>query len=374
MDEESKNEEQDVSYIEKLLKYGSSSSYATHKDVLLLKKHGLFQTLPLIKLYSPSKRELAECLRLKKQYQFTVYVVDSTMPSFCEEGFININTKETSPQILFALNRLKLNSDFPIKSAELSKTDYFRTVCRGVKYQFLSKQFGEEKMFSFAEYLPAKASCFYVFRNAGYRTEFEDILSGEKFYILSNKKIIIKYDIILKKIIFYITKNQINNNLIIYSTKNIDVKNTNDENKKISWSTTDQKLNKKLHFAFENCDQNYYKKYNFIFCRNESKSYTNIQEFMLDLKAGEMSFCNAQKIFVEQFLGVKITGDKIHFSKPKLDYNYILSIDFDGKKFLIARKKNDSNICQITVDGVCYRNFSSFCFRGVENPEIFVEY
>lgn len=366
----------DVSYLEKLLQNGEISSFASHKDVILLKKYGLFHTLPLIKLYSPTEQELDECVRLQKKFQFTTYVIDANIDTTkFEKGFVYLNTSETSPDILFALNRLKLIEQDQIKSLPLSKSNYTKTVCGGVKYEFNPLGTSDTKLYSFVEYLLANGEIYFVTRGSGYKTEFENLFSGEKFYVFSNKKIIVKYEKIMQKIIFYITKNQLNNNLIIYSTKNninkIELKNNNS---KLSWSTTDERLNKRLRVAFDNCEQNYYKKYNFVSCQNSHKEYSSLQDFMFCLKSGGMDLSTAQNIFVESFLGVKINGDRVNFSKPKLDEDYVLSVDFENKKYLITRKKSDSNICQISIDGVCYRNFTSFCFHGITTPEIFVEY
>lgn len=66
MNKKEKISDIDVSYLERLLQNGEISSFASHKDVVLLKKHGLFQTLPLIKLFSPSEQEMEECVRLQK--------------------------------------------------------------------------------------------------------------------------------------------------------------------------------------------------------------------------------------------------------------------------------------------------------------------
>ena len=237
----------DVSYLERLLQNGVISSFASHKDVVLLKKHGLFQTLPLIKLFSPSEQEMEECVRLQKKYQFTTYVIDANMNiTKFEKGFVYLNTCETSPEILFALNRLKLVGEDQIKSLPLSKSNYTKTVCGGVKYKFFPLGTGDAKLYSFVEYLPSNGEMFFVTRSSGYKTEFENIFNGEKFYVFSNKKILVKYEKIMQKLIFYLTKNQINNNLIIYSTKNninnIEIKNNNS---KLSWSTTDERFNRR---------------------------------------------------------------------------------------------------------------------------------
>lgn len=366
----------DVSFIEKLLQNGEISTFASHKDVMLLKNHGLFQNLPLIKLYSPTEQELEECVRLQKKYQFTTYVIDSKIDSKkFYSGFVYLNTAETSPEILFALNRLKLVEEHRPNAVALSKSNYTKSVCEGVKYEFRQREVQEGNLYSFIEYLPSNADCYFVARSSGYKTEFENIYSGEKFYIFSNKKIIVKYEKIMQKLIFYISKNQLNNNLIIYSTKkninNIEIKKVDS---KVSWSTTDEKLNRRLQIAFQNCEQSYYKKYNFVCQNNQTKEFSTIQEFMFCLKSGDIDLKTAQNIFVESFLGVKINGDRVNFSKPKIDEDYVLSVDFEDKKYLITRKKSDSNICQISIDGVCYRNFTSFCFHGITTPEIFVEY
>ena len=366
----------DVSYLERLLQNGVISSFASHKDVVLLKKHGLFQTLPLIKLFSPSEQEMEECVRLQKKYQFTTYVIDANMNiAKFEKGFVYLNTCETSPEILFALNRLKLVEEDQIKSLPLSKSNYTKTVCGGVKYKFFPLGSGDAKLYSFVEYLPSNGEMFFVTRSSGYKTEFENIFNGEKFYVFSNKKILVKYEKIMQKLIFYLTKNQINNNLIIYSTKNninnIEIKNNNS---KLSWSTTDERFNRRLQVAFENCEQSYYKKYNFVCHNNNTKEFSTIQEFLFCLKSGEIDVKTAQNIFIESFLGVKINDDRVNFSKPKIDEAFVLTVEFENKKFLITRKKSNSNICQISIDGVCYRNFTSFCFHGITTPEIFVEY
>lgn len=376
MNKKEKISDIDVSYLERLLQNGEISSFASHKDVVLLKKHGLFQTLPLIKLYSPTEQEIEECVRLQKKYQFTTYVIDANMNiAKYEKGFVYLNTCETSPEILFALNRLKLVEEEQIKSLPLAKSNYLKTVCGGVKYKFFSLGTGDAKLYSFVEYLPSNGEMFFVTRSSGYKTEFENIFNGEKFYVFSNKKILVKYEKIMQKLIFYLTKNQINNNLIIYSTKNninnIEIKNNNS---KISWSTTDERLNRRLQVAFENCEQNYYKKYNFVLCQTSQKEYSSLQDFMFCLKSGEIDLTTAQNIFVESFLGVKIKDDRVNFSKPKIDEDFVLTVELENKKFLITRKKSNSNICQISIDGVCYRNFTSFCFHGITTPEIFVEY
>lgn len=376
MNKKEKISDIDVSYLERLLQNGEISSFASHKDVVLLKKHGLFQTLPLIKLFSPSEQEMEECVRLQKKYQFTTYVIDANMNiTKFEKGFVYLNTCETSPEILFALNRLKLVGEDQIKSLPLSKSNYTKTVCGGVKYKFFPLGTGDAKLYSFVEYLPSNGEMFFVTRSSGYKTEFENIFNGEKFYVFSNKKILVKYEKIMQKLIFYLTKNQINNNLIIYSTKNninnIEIKNNNS---KLSWSTTDERLNKRLQVAFENCEQNYYKKYNFVLCQTSQKEYSSLQDFMFCLKSGEIDLSTAQNIFVKSFLGVKIKDDRVNFSKPKIDEDFVLTVEFENKKFLITRKKSNSNICQISIDGVCYRNFTSFCFHGITTPEIFVEY
>lgn len=376
MNKKEKISDIDVSYLERLLQNGEISSFASHKDVVLLKKHGLFQTLPLIKLYSPTEQELEECFRLQKKYQFTTYVIDANMNiAKFEKGFVYLNTCETSPEILFALNKLKLVEEDQIKSLPLSKSNYTKTVCGGVKYKFFPLGTGDAKLYSFVEYLPSNGEMFFVTRSSGYKTEFENIFNGEKFYVFSNKKILVKYEKIMQKLIFYLTKNQINNNLIIYSTKNninnIEIKNNNS---KISWSTTDERLNRRLQVAFENCEQNYYKKYNFVLCQTSQKEYSSFQDFIFCLKSGEIDLTTAQNIFVESFLGVKIKDDRVNFSKPKIDEDFVLTVEFKNKKFLITRKKSNSNICQISIDGVCYRNFTSFCFHGITTPEIFVEY
>ena len=376
MNKKEKISDIDVSYLERLLQNGEISSFASHKDVVLLKKHGLFQTLPLIKLFSPSEQEMEECVRLQKKYQFTTYVIDANMNiTKFEKGFVYLNTCETSPEILFALNRLKLVGEDQIKSLPLSKSNYTKTVCGGVKYKFFPLGTGDAKLYSFVEYLPSNGEMFFVTRSSGYKTEFENIFNGEKFYVFSNKQILVKYEKIMQKLIFYLTKNQINNNLIIYSTKNninnIEIKNNNS---KLSWSTTDERLNKRLQVAFENCEQNYYKKYNFVLCQTSQKEYSSLQDFMFCLKSGEIDLSTAQNIFVKSFLGVKIKDDRVNFSKPKIDEDFVLTVEFENKKFLITRKKSNSNICQISIDGVCYRNFTSFCFHGITTPEIFVEY
>lgn len=376
MNKKEKISDIDVSYLERLLQNGEISSFASHKDVVLLKKHGLFQTLPLIKLFSPSEQEMEECVRLQKKYQFTTYVIDANMNiTKFEKGFVYLNTCETSPEILFALNRLKLVGEDQIKSLPLSKSNYTKTVCGGVKYKFFPLGTGDAKLYSFVEYLPSNGEMFFVTRSSGYKTEFENIFNGEKFYVFSNKKILVKYEKIMQKLIFYLTKNQINNNLIIYSTKNninnIEIKNNNS---KLSWSTTDERFNRRLQVAFENCEQNYYKKYNFVLCQTSQKEYSSLQDFMFCLKSGEIDLSTAQNIFIESFLGVKIKDDRVNFSKPKIDEDFVLTVEFENKKFLITRKKSNSNICQISIDGVCYRNFTSFCFHGITTPEIFVEY
>lgn len=376
MNKKEKISDIDVSYLERFLQNGEISSFASHKDVVLLKKHGLFQTLPLIKLYSPTEQELEECFRLQKKYQFTTYVIDANMNiAKFEKGFVYLNTCETSPEILFALNRLKLVGEDQIKSLPLSKSNYTKTVCGGVKYKFFPLGTGDAKLYSFVEYLPSNGEMFFVTRSSGYKTEFENIFNGEKFYVFSNKKILVKYEKIMQKLIFYLTKNQINNNLIIYSTKNninnIEIKNNNS---KLSWSTTDERFNRRLQVAFENCEQNYYKKYNFVLCQTSQKEYSSLQDFMFCLKSGEIDLSTAQNIFIESFLGVKIKDDRVNFSKPKIDEDFVLTVEFENKKFLITRKKSNSNICQISIDGVCYRNFTSFCFHGITTPEIFVEY
>lgn len=376
MNKKEKISEIDVSYLERLLQNGEISSFASHKDVVLLKKHGLFQTLPLIKLFSPSEQEMEECVRLQKKYQFTTYVIDANMNiAKFEKGFVYLNTCETSPEILFALNRLKLVGEDQIKSLPLSKSNYTKTVCGGVKYKFFPLGTGDAKLYSFVEYLPSNSEMFFVTRSSGYKTEFENIFNGEKFYVFSNKKILVKYEKIMQKLIFYLTKNQINNNLIIYSTKNninnIEIKNNNS---KLSWSTTDERFNRRLQVAFENCEQNYYKKYNFVLCQTSQKEYSSLQDFMFCLKSGEIDVKTAQNIFIESFLGVKIKDGRVNFSKPKIDEDFVLTVEFENKKFLITRKKSNSNICQISIDGVCYRNFTSFCFHGITTPEIFVEY
>lgn len=376
MNKKEKISDIDVSYLERLLQNGVISSFASHKDVVLLKKHGLFQTLPLIKLFSPSEQEMEECVRLQKKYQFTTYVIDANMNiAKFEKGFVYLNTCETSPEILFALNRLKLVEEDQIKSLPLAKSNYLKTVCGGVKYKFFPLGSGDAKLYSFVEYLPSNGEMFFVTRSSGYKTEFENIFNGEKFYVFSNKKILVKYEKIMQKLIFYLTKNQINNNLIIYSTKNninnIEIKNNNS---KLSWSTTDERLNKRLQAAFENCEQSYYKKYNFVLCQTSQKEYSSLQDFMFCLKSGEIDLSTAQNIFIESFLGVKIKDDRVNFSKPKIDEDFVLTVEFENKKFLITRKKSNSNICQISIDGVCYRNFTSFCFHGITTPEIFVEY
>ena len=232
MNDKEKISDIDVSYLERLLQNGEISSFASHKDVVLLKKHGLFQTLPLIKLFSPSEQEMEECVRLQKKYQFTTYVIDANMNiGKFEKGFVYLNTCETSPEILFALNRLKLVEEDQIKSLPLSKSNYTKTVCGGVKYEFNPLGTSDAKLYSFVEYLPSNGEMFFVTRSSGYKTEFENIFNGEKFYVFSNKKILVKYEKIMQKLIFYLTKNQINNNLIIYSTKNninnIEIKNNN---------------------------------------------------------------------------------------------------------------------------------------------------
>lgn len=376
MNKKEKISDIDVSYLERLLQNGEISSFASHKDVVLLKKHGLFQTLPLIKLFSPSEQEMEECVRLQKKYQFTTYVIDANMNiTKFEKGFVYLNTCETSPEILFALNRLKLVGEDQIKSLPLSKSNYTKTVCGGVKYKFFPLGTGDAKLYSFVEYLPSNGEMFFVTHSSGYKTEFENIFNGEKFYVFSNKKILVKYEKIMQKLIFYLTKNQINNNLIIYSTKNninnIEIKNNNS---KLSWSTTDERFNRRLQVAFENCEQNYYKKYNFVLCQTSQKEYSSLQDFMFCLKSGEIDLSTAQNIFIESFLGVKIKDDRVNFSKPKIDEDFVLTVEFENKKFLITRKKSNSNICQISIDGVCYRNFTSFCFHGITTPEIFVEY
>lgn len=376
MNKKEKISDIDVSYLERLLQNGEISSFASHKDVVLLKKHGRFQTLPLIKLFSPSEQEMEECVRLQKKYQFTTYVIDANMNiAKFEKGFVYLNTCETSPEILFALNRLKLVEEDQIKSLPLSKSNYLKTVCGGVKYKFFPLGTGDAKLYSFVEYLPSNGEMFFVTRSSGYKTEFENIFNGEKFYVFSNKKILVKYEKIMQKLIFYLTKNQINNNLIIYSTKNninnIEIKNNNS---KLSWSTTDERLNRRLQVAFENCEQNYYKKYNFVLCQTSQKEYSSLQDFMFCLKSGEIDVKTAQNIFIESFLGVKIKDGRVNFSKPKIDEDFVLTVEFENKKFLITRKKSNSNICQISIDGVCYRNFTSFCFHGITTPEIFVEY
>lgn len=376
MNKKEKISDIDVSYLEKLLQNGEISSFASHKDVVLLKKHGLFQTLPLIKLFSPSEQEMEECVRLQKKYQFTTYVIDANVNiAKFEKGFVYLNTCETSPEILFALNRLKLVEEDQIKSLPLAKSNYLKTVCGGVKYKFFPLGTGDAKLYSFVEYLPSNGEMFFVTRSSGYKTEFENIFNGEKFYVFSNKKILVKYEKIMQKLIFYLTKNQINNNLIIYSTKNninnIEIKNNNS---KLSWSTTDERFNRRLQVAFENCEQNYYKKYNFVLYQTSQKEYSSFQDFMFCLKSGEIDLTTAQNIFVESFLGVKIKDDRVNFSKPKIDEDFVLTVEFENKKFLITRKKSNSNICQISIDGVCYRNFTSFCFHGITTPEIFVEY
>lgn len=376
MNKKEKISDIDVSYLERLLQNGEISSFASHNDVVLLKKHGLFQTLPLIKLYSPTEQEMEECVRLQKKYQFTTYVIDANMNiAKFEKGFVYLNTCETSPEILFALNRLKLVGEDQIKSLPLSKSNYTKTVCGGVKYKFFPLGTGDAKLYSFVEYLPSNGEMFFVTRSSGYKTEFENIFNGEKFYVFSNKKILVKYEKIMQKLIFYLTKNQINNNLIIYSTKNninnIEIKNNNS---KLSWSTTDERFNRRLQVAFENCEQNYYKKYNFVLCQTSQKEYSSLQDFMFCLKSGEIDLSTAQNIFIESFLGVKIKDDRVNFSKPKIDEDFVLTVEFENKKFLITRKKSNSNICQISIDGVCYRNFTSFCFHGITTPEIFVEY
>ena len=196
----------DVSYLERLIKNGVISPFASYKDVELLKKHGLFQTLPLIKLYSPTEQELEECAKLQKKYCFTTYVIDSDFNNF-QTGFIYLKTGETSPQILFALNRLKLVvDDEQMDSIALSKANYTKTVCDGVKYEFNSTELLEDKIYNIEEYLPTSIKSCFVVRSGGYKTELEDVLSGEKFYIFSNKKIIVKYEKIMKKLIFYIFK------------------------------------------------------------------------------------------------------------------------------------------------------------------------
>ena len=376
MNKKEKISDIDVSYLERLLQNGEISSFASHKDVVLLKKHGLFQTLPLIKLFSPSEQEMEECVRLQKKYQFTTYVIDANMNiTKFEKGFVYLNTCETSPEILFALNRLKLVEEDQIKSLPLAKSNYLKTVCGGVKYKFFPMGTGDAKLYSFVEYLPSNGEMFFVTRSSGYKTEFENIFNGEKFYVFSNKKILVKYEKIMQKLIFYLTKNQINNNLIIYSTKNninnIEIKNNNS---KLSWSTTDERFNRRLQVAFENCEQNYYKKYNFVLCQTSQKEYSSLQDFMFCLKSGEIDVKTAQNIFIESFLGVKIKDGRVNFSKPKIDEDFVLTVEFENKKFLITRKKSNSNICQISIDGVCYRNFTSFCFHGITTPEIFVEY
>ena len=193
----------DVSYLERLLQNGVISSFASHKDVVLLKKHGLFQTLPLIKLFSPSKQEMEECVRLQKKYQFTTYVIDANMNiAKFEKGFVYLNTCETSPEILFALNRLKLVEEDQIKSLPLAKSNYLKTVCGGVKYEFNPLGTSDAKLYSFVEYLPSNGEMFFVTRSSGYKTEFENIFNGEKFYVFSNKKILVKYEKIMQKLIF----------------------------------------------------------------------------------------------------------------------------------------------------------------------------
>lgn len=366
----------DVSHIEKLLLNGSTSSYASHKDVELLTRHGLFRTLPLIKLYSPTKEELFECVRLQKKYEFTTYVIDSTFDETeFSSGFVFLHTSTTAPQILFALNRLKLVEQSQIKAAVLSKNNFVKTVCGGIKYEFCPKEIGCASAYSFFEYLPSNCNCCFVVKSVGYRTELENLYDGGKFYVFSNKKIQIKYEKIMKKLIFIISRNQLNGNLIIFISKNNLNKIENNANySKTSWSTTDEKLNKRLIAAFENCNQNFYKKFNFIFEQNLQPNFTSIQEFIFFLKGGYIDMSNAQKLFVEQFLGVIVNRDRVNFCKPKLDEDYVLSIEYQNKKYLITRKKSDSNICQINIDGVCYRNFTSFCFGGISKPEIFIEY
>lgn len=365
----------DVGYIEKLLQNGEVMPYCSHKDVELLRRHGLFICLPLIKLNSPSMEELRECERLQKKYEFATYVVDCEFDKKNISGnFVFLSTSETSSQILFALNRLKLVAKNSKCGAPLAKTNYKKTVNLGLKYEFDIKEKLTEETYSIIEYLPPQKDCYFVAHMDG-QTIFENLYDGNCFYVWSNKKIEIKYEKIMQKLIFNISKNQLNNNLIIFlSNKKIDKLNYNPDFSSVSWSTTNEALNKKIKLAFESCEEAYYKKFGFALTPTTQKNFDKIEEFIFFVRGGEIEAEQARQIFLEQFLGVKISGDRVSFSKPKLCEDYVLSVEHDGKKYLITRKQTNSNICEICIDGVSYRNFTSFCFHGIEKPEIFVEY
>lgn len=365
-----------VAYIEELLKFGDVSPYCSHKDVELLKRIGLFKTLPIIKLFSPSEEEMTECVRLQKKYEFTVFAVDYEFDKKqFGKNFVFVSTSETSPQILFALNRLKLVPSQQKNCSPLPKGCYKKSVCQGLKYVFDPKEKLDEKEYSIVEYLPTKKEQFFVVRNKGCEFEIENIFDGNCFYVWSNKKIDLKYEKIMQKLIFNISKNQINNNLIIYlSNKKINNFNIYEQKSNISWSTTDEGLNKKINLAFEACEEAYYKKFNFVSSPNAQKEFSSVDEFVLFLRSGEIDSISARNVFVQDFLGIKIFGDRVNFSKPKLNLDFVLTVEHDNKKYLITRKLTNSNICEICIDGVCYRNFTSFCFHGIEKPEIFVEY
>lgn len=323
---------------------------------------------------------MAECVRLQKKYDFTVFVVDYEFEKKkFDEHFVFVSTSETSPQILFALNRLKLVCEKQHVYAPLPKNNYKKCVCHGLKYVFDPKEKLQENECCIVEYLPNKKEQFFVVRNKGHEFEIENIFDGNRFFVWSNKNIEIKYEKIMQKLILIISKNQLNNNLIIYlSNKKINNLNFCEQNceekSNVSWSTTDEGLNKKINLAFEACEEAYYKKFNFVSSEILKKDFSSIQEFVLFLRNGEIDALSARNIFVREFLGVNVVGDRVSFSKPKLNMDFVLTIEHDNKKYLITRKLTNSNICEICIDGICYRNFTSFCFHGIEKPEIFVEY
>ncbi len=368
-----KEEDENDSNLYELLNKGYVSSFASFNDVQILKNAGLFYSLPVIRLNSPSRTQLEKCIKLMLEKNFTIYAFDCFDKTLAHPAIKYINSNEISPKIFFAINRLRLNKQVDESNySVLSKTMYKTEVRQGVKYVVDAKSVNYGPL-AIEQTLPKDYNTLYIEKCQGSNRYLENLYDGSKLIVVSNKKIIIKYDINNKKIIFIFSKNQLNDDLFIFISNKNSLNNENLSYVK-SFSTTDLKLNKQLNLALACCNEFYYTKFNFIKPFEQISPEINIQQFILLLRAGKMSLESAKTFILNNFMGVKINGDTLSFIKPKFELDFLLNISHGEKSFLITRKCSLSNVCQVSVDGVCYRNFTTFSFVDINSSEIFLEY
>ena len=352
-----------IEKFEHLLRWGQSSDRATSCDVDLLKKHGLYKTLPIIKINNPSMDEYKAIMALKESYIFTTYFIDCSIEEVSADIF-QICSDEVSAEILFALNRLRLVNSDKIDYTICSKGSYRKRVKDGLIYEVHTRLL-PQSVCAIVELMPKNFDGYCVVKeyNKGY--VIENIKNRKKIIINTSKNIKIIFDNYNKQIIYLLRtpyKQRVLNIKINFDNNYVEEKIKN-----LSIITTDLSTNNLIRRSLSICKEIFYKKYMFM-CEEVVVDEKKDFGALLSLSTSGLSMEKFQLLLLK-FFGVDVSGDYITFDSSSYKGECLISLSINNKKVFLKRKESSIASKKVCVGGVDYINYTKIPISMLQDGE-----